>query len=105
MGRQGKFGSDRFLRKLSCKVFEACPYALFVAEESTAFPKVTHPTYVGGLGFNYKWNMGWMNDVLSYMQSDTLWRSEKHNKLTFFRCVTHTAKIICFRFLTTKWYT
>ena len=79
-----------FLRKLSCKVFEACPYALFVAEESTAFPKVTHPTYVGGLGFNYKWNMGWMNDVLSYMQSDTLWRSEKHNKLTFSMCYAYS---------------
>lgn len=75
-----------FLRKLSVKVFETCPYALFVAEESTAFPKVTHPTYVGGLGFNYKWNMGWMNDVLSYLQTDTLWRSEKHGKLTFSMC-------------------
>ncbi len=72
-----------FLRKVSCKVFEACPYALFVAEESTAFPKVTHPTYTGGLGFNYKWNMGWMNDVLSYMKTDTLWRAENHGKLTF----------------------
>lgn len=75
-----------FLRKLSCKLFEACPYALFVAEESTAFPKVTHPTYVGGLGFNYKWNMGWMNDVLSYMKTDTLWRADNHNKLTFSMC-------------------
>ena len=75
-----------FLRKLSCKVFELCPSALFIAEESTAFPKVTHPTYVGGLGFNYKWNMGWMNDVLSYMQTDTLWRSQKHNQLTFSMC-------------------
>lgn len=75
-----------FLRKLSCKVFEACPSALFVAEESTAFPKVTHPTYVGGLGFNYKWNMGWMNDVLSYMKTDTLWRAQNHDKLTFSMC-------------------
>lgn len=83
-----------FLRKLSCKVFEACPYALFVAEESTAFPKVTHPTYVGGLGFNYKWNMGWMNDVLSYMQSDTLWRAEKHNKLTFSMCYAYSENYV-----------
>lgn len=75
-----------FLKKTSCKVFEVCPYALFVAEESTAFPKVTHPTYVGGLGFNYKWNMGWMNDVLSYMKTDTLWRSEHHGQLTFSMC-------------------
>ena len=75
-----------FLRKLSCNVFQACPYALFVAEESTAFPKVTHPTYVGGLGFNYKWNMGWMNDTLSYMQCDTLWRGDNHGKMTFSMC-------------------
>ena len=83
-----------FLRKLSCKVFEACPYALFVAEESTAFPKVTHPTYVGGLGFNYKWNMGWMNDVLSYMKSDTLWRNEKHNLLTFSMCYAYSENYV-----------
>ena len=83
-----------FLRKLSCKVFEVCPYALFIAEESTAFPKVTHPTYVGGLGFNYKWNMGWMNDVLSYMQSDTLWRAEKHNKLTFSMCYAYSENYV-----------
>ncbi|MCH5156791.1 MAG: 1,4-alpha-glucan branching protein GlgB [Clostridiales bacterium] len=79
-----------FLRELSCKVFEACPYALFVAEESTAFPKVTHPTYVGGLGFNFKWNMGWMNDVLSYAQTDTLWRADHHNKLTFSMCYAYS---------------
>ena len=75
-----------FLRKVSRQVFQACPYALFVAEESTAFPKVTHPTDVGGLGFNYKWNMGWMNDILAYMKTDTLWRIGAHNKLTFSMC-------------------
>ncbi|MCM1290067.1 MAG: 1,4-alpha-glucan branching protein GlgB [Corallococcus sp.] len=83
-----------FLKKLSCKVFETCPYALFVAEESTAFPKVTHPTYTGGLGFNYKWNMGWMNDVLSYMKTDTLWRSEHHNQLTFSMCYAYSENYI-----------
>ena len=83
-----------FLRKLSCKVFEACPYALFVAEESTAFPKVTHPTYVGGLGFNFKWNMGWMNDVLSYMKTDTLWRAEHHNQLTFSMCYAYSENYV-----------
>lgn len=83
-----------FLKKLSCKVFETCPYALFVAEESTAFPKVTHPTYAGGLGFNYKWNMGWMNDVLSYMKTDTLWRSEHHNQLTFSLCYAYSENYI-----------
>ncbi|MCH5159632.1 MAG: 1,4-alpha-glucan branching protein GlgB [Clostridiales bacterium] len=83
-----------FFRNLSCKVFETCPYALFVAEESTAFPKVTHPTYVGGLGFNYKWNMGWMNDVLSYMKTDTLWRNDNHNKLTFSMCYAYSENYV-----------
>lgn len=98
--RPNKFGGKEnleaieFLRKLSCKVFETCPYALFVAEESTAFPKVTHPTYAGGLGFNYKWNMGWMNDVLSYMQTDTLWRADHHNKLTFSMCYAYSENYV-----------
>ena len=83
-----------FFRKLSCKLFEACPHALFIAEESTAFPKVTHPTYVGGLGFNYKWNMGWMNDVLSYMRTDTLWRADNHNKLTFSMCYAYSENYV-----------
>ena len=83
-----------FLRQLSCKIFEAVPYALFVAEESTAFPKVTHPTYVGGLGFNYKWNMGWMNDVLSYVKTDTLWRADHHNKLTFSMCYAYSENYV-----------
>lgn len=83
-----------FLRKLSCNVFQACPYALFVAEESTAFPKVTHPTYVGGLGFNYKWNMGWMNDTLGYMQCDTLWRGDNHGKMTFSMCYAYSENYI-----------
>jgi 1,4-alpha-glucan branching enzyme len=95
-----KFGGNQnleaidFLRKLSCNVFQACPYALFVAEESTAFPKVTHPTYVGGLGFNYKWNMGWMNDTLSYMQCDTLWRGDNHGKMTFSMCYAYSENYI-----------
>ena len=72
-----------FLRRLNEAVFSYYPYALMIAEESTAWPLVTRPTSMGGLGFNFKWNMGWMNDVLSYMSTNPLFRRYHHNKLTF----------------------
>lgn len=72
-----------FLQKLNTVVFGSYPSALMIAEESTAFPLITKPVDVGGLGFNYKWNMGWMNDSLSYMQCDPYFRSYNHNKITF----------------------
>ncbi len=61
----------------------APPGALTIAEESTAWPMVTRPTYVGGLGFDYKWNMGWMHDTLEYFQKDPIYRKYHHNLLTF----------------------
>ncbi len=72
-----------FMRRLNEKVYAEYPYALMVAEESTAWPQVTRPTYLGGLGFGLKWDMGWMNDTLQYMSLDPIYRKFHHDKLTF----------------------
>ena len=72
-----------FLRRLNEAVFSFFPNALMIAEESTAWPMVTRPTNIGGLGFNFKWNMGWMNDVLVYFAMNPVYRQHHHNKLTF----------------------
>jgi len=82
-GGNGNLEAIALLKKLNETVFAYFPNVLMVAEESTEWPFVTGPTYVGGLGFNYKWNMGWMNDVLVYMQKDPIYRSWHHNLLTF----------------------
>lgn len=72
-----------FIKKLNTIIFEHYPGTMMIAEESTAWPKVTHPVDEGGLGFNYKWNMGWMNDILEYMELDPIFRKDHHQALTF----------------------
>ncbi|MFW6267117.1 MAG: 1,4-alpha-glucan branching protein GlgB [Halanaerobium sp.] len=72
-----------FIKELNSEMFERYPGILMVAEESSAWPLVTAPVHEGGLGFNFKWNMGWMNDTLDYMEHDPVYRKWEHNKLTF----------------------
>ncbi|MCL2560347.1 MAG: 1,4-alpha-glucan branching protein GlgB [Turicibacter sp.] len=72
-----------FLQKLNTTIKEHYPEALVFAEDSTDYPGVTAPVADGGLGFTYKWNMGWMNDVLEYMEVDAYERKHHHNKMTF----------------------
>jgi 1,4-alpha-glucan branching enzyme len=72
-----------FLRRLNEKVYALHPGAITIAEESTAFPMVSRPTYLGGLGFTFKWNMGWMHDTLDYIAHAPSQRKNHHQKLTF----------------------
>ena len=81
-GRENLDAID-FLKELNAMVHGEFPGALTIAEESTAWPQVSRPTYVGGLGFSMKWNMGWMNDSLRYFQRDPIHRRWHHDELTF----------------------
>jgi len=81
-GRENLDAID-FIKRLNEVVHNRFPGVLTIAEESTAWPGVSRPTYLGGLGFSLKWNMGWMNDTLNYFSKDSIYRRYEHNKLTF----------------------
>ncbi len=82
-GGRENLDAINFLRRFNTDVYHAHPDVQTVAEESTAWPMVSRPTYVGGLGFGMKWDMGWMHDMLQYMQQEPIYRKYHHNSLTF----------------------
>ncbi|MCL1981232.1 MAG: 1,4-alpha-glucan branching protein GlgB [Proteobacteria bacterium] len=82
-GGRENLAAISFLRKVNEALHGVFPGVLTIAEESTSWPMVSRPTYIGGLGFSLKWNMGWMHDTLSYMGKDALFRKFHHNQMTF----------------------
>ncbi|AFS77669.1 1,4-alpha-glucan-branching enzyme GlgB [Gottschalkia acidurici 9a] len=83
-----------FMRKMNETIYENYPNTFMIAEESSAWPLVSSPTYLGGLGYNYKWNMGWMNDILEYMEKETIHRKWHHNLITFSIMYTYSENFI-----------
>ena len=82
-GGRENLAAIAFLKRLNEVVHSRHPGVLTIAEESTSWPMVSRPTYLGGLGFSLKWNMGWMNDTLSYFSEDPIYRKFHHNRMTF----------------------
>jgi 1,4-alpha-glucan branching enzyme len=82
-GGRENLDAVEFLRSLNQEIYRAHPAAQTIAEESTAWPQVSRPTYLGGLGFGLKWNMGWMHDTLKFFQTDPIFRKYQHSALTF----------------------
>ena len=82
-GGRENLDAVRFLQEMNATVYRRVPGAITIAEESTAWPGVTAPTYLGGLGFGFKWNMGWMHDSLNYMRHEPVHRKFHHNEMTF----------------------
>ena len=82
-GGRENLDAVRFLQELNATVYKRQPGVVMVAEESTSWPGVSRPTHLGGLGFGFKWNMGWMHDTLNYLGRDPIHRSYHHNEMTF----------------------
>ena len=94
LGGNYNLSAIEFLKELNTAVLSEFKGAVMIAEESTAFPMVTKPAEIGGLGFNYKWNMGWMNDMVSYASIDPFYRKDNHNKVTFAMSYTYSENYI-----------
>ena len=92
-GRENLEALD-FLRELNVVVHGQCPGALMIAEESTSWPQVSRPVHLGGLGFDMKWNMGWMNDTLRYFKNEPVYRSFHQDQLTFSMLYTFTENFV-----------
>ena len=82
-GGNVNYDAVKFLKRVNEAVYSQFPGALMIAEESTAYDGITRPTYAGGVGFGFKWNMGWMHDTLDYLANDPVYRKWEHNHLTF----------------------
>jgi len=93
-GGRENLDAIEFLRELNVLVPELHPGALTIAEESTAWPMVSRPTYLGGLGFSLKWNMGWMSDTLRYIEDDPVHRRYHHDMLTFSQLYAYTENFV-----------
>lgn len=94
LGGDGNLEAIALIKKLNAAIHEKLPGKLMIAEESTAWPKVTEKLSMGGLGFDFKWNMGWMNDTLHYIETDPFFRSYNHNNLTFSMVYAYSEKYI-----------
>jgi 1,4-alpha-glucan branching enzyme len=83
-----------FLQEMNATVYKRCPGIVTVAEESTDWPGVTRPTHLGGLGFGFKWNMGWMHDSLDYMSREPIYRQYHHSEMTFAMMYAYTEQFV-----------
>jgi 1,4-alpha-glucan branching enzyme len=93
-GGRENLDAIEFIKQLNMLIEHECPGTFVCAEESTSWPGVTRPVHLGGLGFTYKWNMGWMHDMLDYMKEDPVHRKWHHNKITFSMIYAYSEKFI-----------
>ena len=93
-GGRENLDAIEFIKQLNMLIDHECPGTFVCAEESTSWPGVTRPVHLGGLGFTYKWNMGWMHDMLDYMKEDPVHRKWHHNKITFSMMYAYSEKFV-----------